>query len=39
MGTGWDVAHALVFLAGDTACITGACLPVHGGLRLPDGIA
>ena len=33
MGTGWDVAHAAVFLASDEASyITGVCLPVDGGL-------
>ncbi len=33
MGTGWDVAHAAVFLASDQAqYITGVCLPVDGGL-------
>lgn len=33
MGTGWDVAHAAVFLASDAAAyITGVCLPVDGGL-------
>ena len=33
MGTGWDVAHAAVFLASDEArYITGVCLPVDGGL-------
>ena len=33
MGTGWDIAHAAVFLASDAAAyITGVCLPVDGGL-------
>jgi NAD(P)-dependent dehydrogenase (short-subunit alcohol dehydrogenase family) len=33
MGTGWDVAHAAVFLASDEArYITGVCLPVDGGV-------
>lgn len=33
MGTGWDVAHAAVFLVSDQAAyITGVCLPVDGGL-------
>ena len=33
MGTGWDVAHAAVFLASDEAgYITGVCLPVDGGI-------
>ncbi len=32
-GTGWDVAHAAVFLASDEAnYITAVCLPVDGGL-------
>ena len=33
MGTGWDVAHAAVFLASDEAgYINAVCLPVDGGL-------
>jgi NAD(P)-dependent dehydrogenase (short-subunit alcohol dehydrogenase family) len=38
-GTGWDIAHAAVFLASDEArYITGVVLPVDGGvsLRSPD---
>ena len=32
-GTGWDVAHAALFLHSDSAAyITGVCLPVDGGL-------
>ncbi len=32
MGTAWDVAHAVLFLASDEAAyITGVCLPVDGG--------
>ena len=32
MGTGWDVAHAAVFLASEEArFITGVLLPVDGG--------
>jgi NAD(P)-dependent dehydrogenase (short-subunit alcohol dehydrogenase family) len=39
-GTGWDVANAALFLAGDeSAFVTGAVLPVDGGsaLGLPRG--
>jgi NAD(P)-dependent dehydrogenase (short-subunit alcohol dehydrogenase family) len=33
MGTAWDVANAVLFLASDEAAyITGVCLPVDGGL-------
>ena len=32
MGTGWDVAHAALFLSSDEASfITGVTLPVDGG--------
>ncbi len=38
MGTGWDVAHAALFLASDEAnFITGAALPVDGGEALNVG--
>jgi NAD(P)-dependent dehydrogenase (short-subunit alcohol dehydrogenase family) len=38
MGTGWDVAHAAVFLASDEArFITGVALPVDGGQTLKIG--
>ena len=38
MGTAWDVANAAVFLASDEArYITGALLPVDGGLLLKRG--
>ena len=38
MGSAWDVAHAALFLAGDEArFITGAILPVDGGLSLRRG--
>lgn len=38
MGTGWDVAHAALFLASDEAAfITGASLPVDGGQSLAVG--
>jgi len=38
MGTGWDIAHAAVFLATDEAqYITGVCLPVDGGLSAKVG--
>ncbi|WP_417210537.1 SDR family NAD(P)-dependent oxidoreductase [Antarctobacter sp.] len=35
MGTGWDIAHAAVFLAsGESSFITGQCLVVDGGQTL-----
>jgi NAD(P)-dependent dehydrogenase (short-subunit alcohol dehydrogenase family) len=39
-GTGWDVGHAVVYLASDEArFVTGAVLPVDGGLLLsPPGL-
>ncbi len=38
MGTGWDVAHAALFLASDEAgFITGAALPVDGGQSVNVG--
>ena len=38
MGTGWDVAHAALFLASDEAnFITGVALPVDGGEALNVG--
>ena len=38
MGTGWDVAHAALFLASEDArFITGAVLPVDGGSSLMVG--
>lgn len=37
-GTGWDIAHAAVFLASDEAAfITGAALPVDGGALVKIG--
>lgn len=33
MGTGWDIAHAALFLASEEAAyITGLCMPVDGGV-------
>lgn len=38
MGTGWDIAHAALFLASDEAnYITGVCLSVDGGLHAKVG--
>ncbi|WP_293677359.1 SDR family NAD(P)-dependent oxidoreductase [uncultured Phenylobacterium sp.] len=38
MGTGWDTAHATLFLASDDAgFITGAVLPVDGGMGVRIG--
>lgn len=38
MGTGWDTAHAALFLASDEAgFITGALLPVDGGMGVRVG--
>ena len=38
MGTAWDVANAAVFLASEEAAyITGALLPVDGGLLVKRG--
>ncbi len=38
IGTGWDIAHAAVFLASDEAgFITGASLPVDGGALVKIG--
>jgi NAD(P)-dependent dehydrogenase (short-subunit alcohol dehydrogenase family) len=38
MGSGWDIAHAALFLASDEArFITGVILPVDGGGRLNMG--
>jgi NAD(P)-dependent dehydrogenase (short-subunit alcohol dehydrogenase family) len=38
MGTGWDTAHACLFLASDEAqFVTGVALPVDGGASLRGG--
>jgi NAD(P)-dependent dehydrogenase (short-subunit alcohol dehydrogenase family) len=38
MGTAWDVANAVIFLASDRAAfITGVVLPVDGGQNAPIG--
>jgi NAD(P)-dependent dehydrogenase (short-subunit alcohol dehydrogenase family) len=38
MGTAWDVAHAVLFLASDEAAfITGVILPVDGGQQARIG--
>jgi NAD(P)-dependent dehydrogenase (short-subunit alcohol dehydrogenase family) len=38
MGTGWDTANAPLFLASDEAAfITGAILPVDGGMSIRIG--
>ena len=38
MGTGWDTAHAALFLASDEAqFITGVILPVDGGQSVQIG--
>jgi NAD(P)-dependent dehydrogenase (short-subunit alcohol dehydrogenase family) len=38
MGTGWDIAHAALFLASDEAnYITGVCLPDDGGVHCKAG--
>jgi NAD(P)-dependent dehydrogenase (short-subunit alcohol dehydrogenase family) len=35
MGTGWDIAHAALFLASDEAAyITGQVISVSGGLTM-----
>jgi NAD(P)-dependent dehydrogenase (short-subunit alcohol dehydrogenase family) len=38
MGTGWDAAYAVLFLASDEAAfITGVILPVDGGMGVRIG--